>query len=188
MKVKTSDYFALPIREKVRLFLAVSNVNQFLTDASGVNNSKISELKRKPEKISNIQLRNVERIEKAYEEFVKQGLITFSSTHMVVRDAVYSKPNYITMVMEEILDFKIDKQPMVPYNYRKFSTRYRRNLMYGLRMDKPSYHLTVYNKTLSEIYNYKLRFAIKMKPHIYLSDRVMVDIDCHITKIPKSIQ
>lgn len=188
MKIKMSDYFTLPIREKVRLFLNVSNKNQFLTDASGVNNSKISELKRKPEKISNIQLNNVEKIEEAYKEFVKSGLITFTDYHIVLRNGVFSKPNYLKRIIETIIKYKVNGQKVVPYDYKKFSARYRRNIGYNLTHHKPVYRLTVYNDLIDEIYRYQLVFIIRIDPYLYAEDRYTVNIDLKLTKIPKSIK
>ena len=64
MALEKHAYFTLPIREKINLFLQISDRNQVLTDLSGVNNNKISKLKRDPSLINNIQLVNVNDLKK----------------------------------------------------------------------------------------------------------------------------
>lgn len=188
MKSNLNEYFTLPIREKVRLFLNVSDRNQVLTDLSGVNNNKISVLKNHPEKISNIQLNNVEKIEEAFKECVRSGLIKFSKDYEVVNDRSIFKYDYLNSIMYDIVNFKIDGQKIVPYNLKRFSSRYRRNLSHGLNLNKPTYRLTVYNNVLDELYNYKLVFAIHIRPYPLSDDKIFLSIILHLRKIPKTLK
>lgn len=185
-KIKPNEYFTLPIREKIRLFLNVSSKNQVLTDLSGVNNNKISILKRHPEKISNLQLSNVEKIEEAFKECVRAGKIKFTEDYIVTQDRSVYKYEYLDTIMYDIANFKINDEKIVPMDTRKFSARYRRNVRHGLTFRKPTYRLTVYNTTIEELYNYKLIFVIHVRPYPMSDDKIFIDIVLHLIKEPKS--
>lgn len=188
MKLNINDYFTLPIREKIRLFLGVSDRNQVLTDISGVNNNKISVLKNHPEKISNVQLSNIEKMEEAYKECVRNGLIKFSKDYAVVEDRSILKYDYLNIIMYNIVNFKIDNKKVVPIDYKKFSSRYRRNISHGLNLNKPNYRLTVYNNVIDELYKYKLVFSIHIRPYPMSDEKILLDIVLHLIKIPKTIK
>lgn len=188
MALEKNAYFTLPIREKINLFLQISDRNQVLTDLSGVNNNKISKLKRDPSLINNIQLVNVERLEEAFNECVRREYITFENTFHVFTGYI-PKDELIAQLMQKITHFKLEGKRAVPWSDKQFAYKYKGNLNHGMRPEKPHYRLRVYNRVISDIYIYRMIFVIKVDDwDIETNENLHVNIDMELRKIPKNLR
>lgn len=185
MELELNDYYSLPIREKVNLFLGMGCKNQELTDISGVNNSKIAHLKKYPESIDNLQMKNVEKIENAFIECVKAGKISLVTEYPVLHSFSLPKNKYLDKVISSIVDFTIDGEQAIPMDKKAFEQEYRVKLENEWDLKHPEYCITLYNNTLSELYIYKYDFLIHMKEYPTSKTKLLIKIDLQLTKIPK---
>ena len=188
MELELNDYVSLPIREKINLFLGMGCKNQELTDISGVNNSKIAHLKKYPESIDNLQMKNIEKIESAFLECVKIGKISLVKEYSVLNSFSLPKDKYLDKVINSITEFNIDDMQAIPMDKKAFEQEYKVKLENEWDLKHPDYCITMYNDTLSELYTYKYDFLIHMKEYPTSKTKLLIKIDLRLTKIPKRIK